>query len=117
MLGLHCCLQAFSGCGEQGLCFIAVCGHLSVMGGFSCEAYALRHIGFSSCDTGAYLLQGMWNLPQQGIELSPLPAIGRQIPNHWTTREVLLCFYFFQFITDICVCVCVCVCKTQNHHT
>ena len=27
-LGLHCCVRAFSSCGEQGLLFIAVCGLL-----------------------------------------------------------------------------------------
>ena len=27
-LGLHCCAQAFSGCGKQGLLFVAVCGIL-----------------------------------------------------------------------------------------
>ena len=27
-LGLHCCVQAFSSCGEQGLLFVVVCGLL-----------------------------------------------------------------------------------------
>ena len=27
-LGLHCCAQAFSSCGERGLLFVAVCGLL-----------------------------------------------------------------------------------------
>ena len=27
-LGLHCCVQAFSSCGEQGLLFAVVCGLL-----------------------------------------------------------------------------------------
>ena len=27
-LGLHCCAQAFSSCGEQGLLFIAACWFL-----------------------------------------------------------------------------------------
>ena len=27
-LGLLCCMQAFSSCGEQGLLFVAVCGLL-----------------------------------------------------------------------------------------
>ena len=27
-LGLSCCTRAFSGCGEQGLLFVAVCGLL-----------------------------------------------------------------------------------------
>ena len=30
-LGLHCCTRAFSGCGEQGLLFVAVHGLLIVM--------------------------------------------------------------------------------------
>ena len=30
-LGLHCCVQAFSGCGEWGLLLIAVCGLLFEM--------------------------------------------------------------------------------------
>ena len=31
VLGLHCCVQVFSSCGEQGLVFVAVCGILSVV--------------------------------------------------------------------------------------
>ena len=27
-LGLHCCVQAFSSCGKQGLLFVVVCGLL-----------------------------------------------------------------------------------------
>ena len=34
MLGLHCCVRAFSNCGEQGLYFVAV--RLFHCGGFSC---------------------------------------------------------------------------------
>ena len=30
-LGLHCCSQAFSSCGERGLLFVAVCGLLTVV--------------------------------------------------------------------------------------
>ena len=30
-LGLCCCMQAFSSCGEQGLLFVAVCGLLIVV--------------------------------------------------------------------------------------
>ena len=30
-LGLCCCAQAFSGCGERGLLFVAVCGLLTVV--------------------------------------------------------------------------------------
>ena len=28
VLGLHCCVWAFSSCGERGLLFVAVCGLL-----------------------------------------------------------------------------------------
>ena len=28
VLGLRCCMRGFSGCGEQGLLFVAVCGLL-----------------------------------------------------------------------------------------
>ena len=31
VLGLHCCVQAFSSCGEQGLLFVAVRGLLIVV--------------------------------------------------------------------------------------
>ena len=30
-LGFHCCVRAFSSCGEQGLLFVAVCGLLIVV--------------------------------------------------------------------------------------
>ena len=61
-LGLRCCMQAFSSCGEQGLLsrdalashcsgfscrpqalVVAACGHSS------CDLLALEHAGFSSC--------------------------------------------------------------------
>ena len=32
------------------------------------EPRALRHLGFSSCGTGAQVLHGMWNLPGAGIK-------------------------------------------------
>ena len=36
-LGLRCCAQAFSGCGEQGLLFVAVCGLLTVVASLVAE--------------------------------------------------------------------------------
>ena len=42
---------AFSGCGELGL--LSSCGvGASHRSGFSCEARALEHVGFSSWDAG-----------------------------------------------------------------
>ena len=51
-LGLHCCVQAFSTCGEWGLpaSYGARASHCS---GFPCEPQALGHVGFSSCGTWA----------------------------------------------------------------
>ena len=40
-LGLHCCVWAFSSCGEQGLLFVAVRGLLIVVASVCCRARAL----------------------------------------------------------------------------
>ena len=49
VLGLRCCMWAFSSCSQQGL--LSSCGGLaSHCGGFSgCGAQALGHVGFWSC--------------------------------------------------------------------
>ena len=51
-LGLCCCAQAFSSCGEQGLLFVAVCGLLTVVASLVVE-HGSRCAGFSSCGTWA----------------------------------------------------------------
>ena len=58
-LGLHCCMRAFSSCGERGLLFVVVRGLLIVVAS-RCGARALgaRALvvavrGLSSCGTGA----------------------------------------------------------------
>ena len=56
-LGLHCCMRAFSSCGEWGLLFIVVRG-LLIVAGFSLWLLLLRSTGsrrpgFSSCSTEA----------------------------------------------------------------
>ena len=40
-LGLHCCAQASSSCGELGLLFVAVCWLLIVVASLCCGAQAL----------------------------------------------------------------------------
>ena len=40
-LGLHCCMRAFSSCGERGLLFVAVHGLLIVVASLCCGARAL----------------------------------------------------------------------------
>ena len=60
VLGLHCCVRAFSSCGERGLLFVAVCGLLIVVASLCCGAWALdtqasvvvAH-GLSSCGSRA----------------------------------------------------------------
>ena len=51
VLGLRCCTQAFSSCGERGLLFVAVSG-LSLSWLLLLQSTGSRRAGFSSC--------GMW---------------------------------------------------------
>ena len=55
-LGLRCCAQAFSSCGEWGLLFVVVrrtqstqASVVAACGLSSCGTWALGHVGFSSC--------------------------------------------------------------------
>ena len=48
VLGLRCCMRAFSSCGERGLLFMAVHGLLIVVASLVAEQGS-RHAGFSSC--------------------------------------------------------------------
>ena len=45
--------------------------------------------GLSSCGAQASLPCGTWNLSSLTRDQTYVPWIGRQTPNHWTTREVL----------------------------
>ena len=84
--GLCCCTRAFSSCGKQGL--LSCCGTWFL----GCRSSVVAH-ELSSCSAQAYQLPcGMWNLPG-ARDRSHIPYIGRQILNHWTTREVQLCFF------------------------
>ena len=100
VLGLCCCVRAFSSFEEQRL--LSDCGmRASHWGGFSCcRVQALGRVGLSSCGspvlecvlsgcgTWASLPCHVWHLPRPGIE--PVsPCNGRQILNHWATREIL----------------------------
>ena len=82
VLGLHCYMRTFSSCSTWA----------SHWGSFSCQAWALRHVDFSSWGTQAYELpQSIWELSSEPGEQTHVPCIGRQIPNHWTTREAPTC--------------------------
>ena len=77
VLGLHCCTQAFSSCGEQGL--LSSCGaRASRCSGFSLQRMlsGIRHVVVHGLSCPAAL----WNLPSPGTE--PVsPCIGRR--NSW----------------------------------
>ena len=75
-LGLCCCVQAFSSCGERGL--LSNWGALASHGSDfpCCGAQALRHTGVNNsstelrrCGARAWLLHGMWNLQGRGWNL------------------------------------------------
>ena len=78
-LGLRCCAQAFSSCGEQGLLFVVMCrlliavaslvvDHGLYMHGLSsCGSRALQR-RLSSCGTQALLLHSMWELLRPGLK-------------------------------------------------
>ena len=80
VLGLH--------CGMQALCY-------SSRGFSSCGAWTLqlwhtgsRARGLSSCGTWAWLPHGMWDVSSPARDQTHVPCIGKQILNHWPTREV-----------------------------
>ena len=83
-LGLRCCAQTFSSCGERGLLFVAVRRLLIKVSSLVVEhrfqargLQQLWHAVFSSCGMRALLLHGMWDLPRPGLEpVSPALAGG-----------------------------------------
>ena len=44
---------------------------------------------FSNCGTRASLPQGVWDFNSLTRDQTHITCIGKQILNHWTTREVL----------------------------
>ena len=80
VLGLCYWLWAFSSCGEWGL--LSSRGAQVSPGGvfFCCRAWSLGQVGFSSCSMA---LESSW-----AKDWTHVPCIGRQILNHWTTREI-----------------------------
>ena len=81
-LGLRCYTWAFFSCSEQGLLFTVVRGLLIV-----CRAQALGTQVQELWFTG---LVATWHVGSSRTrDGTCVPCIGRQILNHWTTREVL----------------------------
>ena len=112
VLGLHCCMQAFSGCSDWGILCCGLqayhCGGLSCCRGqvlgaglSSCSSWALEHMGFRSCGPLAKMLFGMWDLPRLGLQ--PLsPALADRFLTTGPPREVPQCCSlrsFFSFVS------------------
>ena len=78
-LGVHCCTQALPSCDERGLLY-------------SCAAQAFLSSGFPCCVARALGCEGLiasWHMPSsQTKDQTCVPCTGRQILNHWITREV-----------------------------
>ena len=70
MLGLQCCIQAFSSCGERGLLFRAVLGLLTVVVSRVVDGAQALGRELSSCGPWAQLLRSLWNPP--GPEIKPV---------------------------------------------
>ena len=84
VLGLRCCVQAFSSCSQQRLLFIVVYGPLIAVASLAAEYGLWVHKAsvasahrLSSCGAPAQLLHGIWNLPRSGIEPASPALAGR----------------------------------------
>ena len=74
-LGLRCCAQAFSSCGEWRLHFVVVCGLLIAVASLCCRARALgtrasvvAARGLSSCSTRALEREGFSSCGSRALE-------------------------------------------------
>ena len=93
LLGLLCYTQVFSSCSKQGL--LSSCrSWASHYASFSCGAWALGLASFSSCGEWAPGHMGSVVSSQTRVRTC-VSCIGRQILNHWTTREVPFSLIFY----------------------
>ena len=84
VLGLRCCMRAFSSCSEREPCSSCAV-QTSHCGGISCcRVWAL------GTQASVVLMHvAPWHVgTSRTRDRTHVPCIGRQIPNHWTTREV-----------------------------
>ena len=103
MLGLRCCAQAFSSCGERGLFFDAVLGLLIAVASpvteHGLQAHGpqqSRHVGPAVAALG---LQSTGSAAPRHVgssrtrDKTRVPCIGRQTPNHCATRDAPKVFF------------------------
>ena len=125
VLGLRCCVQAFSGCGERGLLFIAVHRLLIAVASLVVEhglqargLQQLQHVGFSSCSMWAQQLwlvgsraqaQQLWCMglvaprhvgSSRTRAQTCVTCSGRRILNYCATREVPYCLDYCSFVVQ-----------------
>ena len=100
-LGLRCCTQAFSSCGERGLLFLAVRGLLIMVASLLAE-HGLQVRRLSSCGTRAQLFCGMWDLPRPRLELVS-PALAGGLPTTTPPGKSQCCVSCFQVQREISI--------------
>ena len=96
VLGLRCCVGAFSSCSEWRL--LSSCGaQASQCSGSSCfGTCALGCMGLGSCGIWAKLLPSLWNPPRMGIEPTSLALAGRFLTTGPPGKSIL------HFINVVC---------------
>ena len=90
VLGLHCCTQAFFSCGSRGYSSLW-CSGFSLRWLLLFRSTGSRRVGFISCSTRAQAAP--WHVGSNRCRAwTRVPCIGRQILNHWATREARYVF-------------------------
>ena len=94
VLDLRGCVQALSSCGEQGLLCVAareflidVASLIADLVLWGAQASVVVVCGLSNCSSWLSCSSAYGDLSRPGIK--PISCIGMQVPNHWSTREVL----------------------------
>ena len=110
-LGLHCCAQAFSSCGEWGLLFTVVRGLLiavaSLVAEHGLQARRLQQLWLTGSRAQAQQLWRTGLVAPRHVGSSRtrartcVPCIGRRILNHCTTRvQCISLIEIFQLINE-----------------
>ena len=106
VLGLHCCVGAFSSCSEQRLLFAVVHGLLTTVVSLAAEC-GLQARGLGSCgsqakSTGSIVVvhgpscfRSMWGLSRSGVKLVYLALAGRFFTPEPPEKPSLVYFYIF----------------------
>ena len=102
VLGLCCCVRAFSSCGKRGPLFITVRGPLTVAASPVAE-HRLQTHRLSSCGSRAQLLRGMWDPPRPGLEPVPPALAGRFSTTVPPGKPSKFLFIYFIYSSELSV--------------